>query len=71
MKHIALIAVLMTLAAPAFAHHTPGHVTLAKATADQRALAQVIAGRIQTALDAEPFTAEKDCKGQGCTASAQ
>jgi hypothetical protein len=71
MKHVAITAVLMMLAVPAFAHHKPGHVTLAKTTADQRALAQAIAGRIQTALDAEPFKAEKDCKGQGCTASAQ
>jgi len=70
MKYIATIAVLMMLAVPAQANNAGAHPVMAKTSADQRALAQSLAGRIQSALDADPFTAEKNCKGENCTASA-
>jgi hypothetical protein len=71
MKYIALITVLMTFAVmPAHAgDDTAAQPVMAKATPDQRAWAQNISGRIQSALDAEPFTA-RNCKGENCTASA-
>lgn len=72
MKYIAAIAVLMILAVPAIAGPaSTARPVMAKATADQRALAQQIAGRIQGALDAEPFAADKECKDSNCTASAK
>ena len=70
MKYIVTIAVLMSLALPAVAGPSaPVRPVMAKASAEQRAVAQLIAGRIQGALDAEPFAA-KECKGSDCTASA-
>jgi hypothetical protein len=71
MKYLAITAVLMTLCVPAFAQDDAVRPVMAKTNAGQRALAQLIAGRIQTSLDAEPFVAEKECKGEDCTASAQ
>ncbi len=72
MKYIAMTAVLMSLVTvPALADRADGvQPVLAKASADQRAWAQSVAGRIQSALDADPFPASKDCKGDNCTASA-
>lgn len=70
MKYLAMIAVLMTLTVvPAFANQHDTQPVLARTSTAQRAWAQLVAGRIQSALDAEPF-AGKECKGDDCTASA-
>ena len=72
MKYVTLIAALMILALPAQADRADASTrpVMAKTSPEQRALAQLIAGRIQGALDAEPFAADKDCKGAACTAAA-
>ena len=72
MKYVTLIAALMMLALPAQADRADASTrpVMAKTSPEQRALAQLIAGRIQSALAAEPFSADKNCKGEACTAAA-
>jgi hypothetical protein len=72
MKYVTLIAALLMLALPAQADRVDAanRPVMARTSPEQRALAQLIAGRIQSALDAEPFAADKNCKGAACTAAA-
>lgn len=72
MKHIALIAFALLIAAPAQAEEPVRDVKvkIAKTTSEQRVLTEILSARIRSALQGEPYTLDLSCKGKDCEVSS-
>lgn len=74
MKRLAATAVLLMLAAPALAAEPASgpasgeDVKIARTTAQQRALTEILSARIRSALDGEAYAIS--CKGKDCGVSS-
>jgi hypothetical protein len=71
MKYIASLSILLALALPAVAGPAQPKVVIAKSTAEQRAMAELVSARIRAALDGEAYALDKPCDGSSCTVSSR